>query len=591
MSRSPRILSGNSQPRSVHPRMCRSCHAPRARFRWVGPPLGGRSRPSVGAAFRRTLQTSPNRPQTAMIELLCSLATAIDARDGADPAHIGRVRRRAAALGRALGLSDAELRSLDIAAILHDAGKLAVPAHVLLKPATLTPEEFQFLREHPEAGAAIVRAFDPGAAAIIRAHHERWDGRGYPDGLAGLAIPRGARILAVVDYFDALMTPRPWHRAMTRAGAKDQLRADAGKCLDPDIVQVFLDQLSREDGEPKSRSVAEKTSAAAGPASAARHTEALHRIALAAVSGVGVPDLAASVTRQIPPLVAMDACALFTLDEEAGELRCRFVCGVDAELFEQLRLKVGEGLTGWVARNRRALVNARPSADLEVGGLPLTTSLKSALAVPLFDRDRCVGVLTLYHMRAGYYRDGHRRLLQDACELLGPALAQEMRWEQAMEDVLTDDVTGLPNTRFLAMHLPREFARAARLGTNVALLVLDLDRYKPMRRRFGRAVTDKVLREVAATLRTLVRPYDVCVRYENDDFIVVLSGCTAEDAARQALAIQAAVDTVWIEAGGERVPVAGSIGAAVYPDDGATYEAVLAVADARMRADKAGRGA
>jgi HD-GYP domain-containing protein (c-di-GMP phosphodiesterase class II) len=108
-----------------------------------------------------------------MIDLLHALATAIDARDGGDPAHIARVRRRAAALGTALGLSDSELRSLDLAAILHDAGKLAVPAHVLLKPEALTPEEFALIRRHPEAGAAIVASTDPDAAAIVRSHHER----------------------------------------------------------------------------------------------------------------------------------------------------------------------------------------------------------------------------------------------------------------------------------------------------------------------------------------------------------------------------------------------------------------------------------
>jgi diguanylate cyclase (GGDEF)-like protein len=526
-----------------------------------------------------------------MIDLLHSLATAIDARDGGDPAHIARVRRRAAALGTALGLSDSELRSLDLAAILHDAGKLAVPAHVLLKPEALTPEEFALIRRHPEAGAAIVASTDPDAAAIVRSHHERWDGKGYPDGLAGRAIPRGARILAVADYFDALTIPRPWHTAMSREDAIQLVRAEAGKALDPEVVRVFLDRVAYDEGGGPGPCLAPFASVVNDIASTARDTEALHRIALAALSSAGVSDLAASVLRQLPSLVQMDACALFTLDAEAEELQCRFASGVDAELIRDARMKVGEGLSGWVARNRRALVNARPSADLEAAGLPLTTSLKSALATPLMSGDRCIGVLALYHVRAGFYHDEHRRLLQDACDLFGPALAQAVRWEGAMEDLLTDEVTGLPNPRFLFMHLTRELARAERLGTQVALIVMDLDGFKPMRRRYGRAVADKVLREVGTTVRAMLRPYDVCVRYQNDEFIVVLSGRGVDEAAREARAIQAAADTVWIEAGGERVPVAGSVGAAVYPDDGASFEAVLVAADGRMRADKARRGA
>jgi diguanylate cyclase (GGDEF)-like protein len=294
------------------------------------------------------------------------------------------------------------------------------------------------------------------------------------------------------------------------------------------------------------------------------------------------------VSARLPELVPHDASALFLLDDEGEELRCRIASGVDAEAFQQVRLRIGDGLVGWVARNCRALVNARPAADFEAAGVAVKTMLQSALAVPLMV-ERCIGVLVLYHARPGYYADAHRTVLDDVADLIAPAIARAVRYEGAMEDVLTDEVTGLPNARFFFMHITRELARAERLGTEVAILVIDLDGFKAIRKRHGRATANRVLREVATEIRRRLRPHDVAIRYENDEFIVTLSGCGREEALEQARELQGAVDTVWIESDGERVPVAGSVGVGVYPHDGRTYDVVSAAAVERMWADKRNR--
>jgi diguanylate cyclase (GGDEF)-like protein len=165
-----------------------------------------------------------------------------------------------------------------------------------------------------------------------------------------------------------------------------------------------------------------------------------------------------------------------------------------------------------------------------------------------------------------------------------------MLFEQTQEDSLTDPLTGLPNTRFLFMHLTRELSRAERLKSEVSLLVMDLDRFKEINDSHGHHVGDKALCEVARVLRTAIRPYDICVRYAGDEFIVVLSGCGADEANHKREELQKSIDDVYFEARpGKRVALGISVGAAVFPQDGESYESLLAVADNRMYQDKAMR--
>src|SRR4029078_2213495 len=246
---------------------------------------------------------------------------------------------------------------------------------------------------------------------------------------------------------------------------------------------------------------------------------------------------------------------------------------------------------GWVARNRRPLVNARPPAAREAAGLThLSPSLQSALVCPLMFNERFIGTLSVYHSEPAFYRDDHRRLLDRVSEQAAAVINNSMLFEQTQEDSLTDPLTGLPNTRFLFMHLTRELARAARLGAEVALMVMDLDSFKEINDTHRHHVGDRALCEVARVLRAPIRPYDICVRYAGDEFIVVLSGCGAEEAEQKRLELQQGIDDVYFEARpGKRLPLGISIGAAVFPHDGESYEALLATADSKMYQDKAAR--
>src|ERR1700751_1031953 len=183
-----------------------------------------------------------------------ALALAIEAKDATTGEHLQRVRIYAMELAKELGLTEDEKEALQAASVLHDIGKLAVPEHIISKPGKLTPEEFEKMKIHPIVGAEILEQveFPYPVVPIVRSHHEKWDGSGYPNGLKGEEIPIGARILAAVDCLDALASDRQYRRALPLDEAMARVVADAGKGFDPRVVGVLqrryieLEKLAKE---------------------------------------------------------------------------------------------------------------------------------------------------------------------------------------------------------------------------------------------------------------------------------------------------------------------------------------------------------
>ncbi len=174
-----------------------------------------------------------------------SLIHSIHARDNYTERHSRSVTHLSLLTAKTMGCSDYEIESLRISAHLHDIGKIAVPDHILLKPAPLSDDEYRIIQTHAEAGEDILKSialFDR-ERTIVRHHHERWDGRGYPDGLTGNEIPLLARILSVADTFDAMTSDRPYRKALPPAVAVDEIRDNRWKQLDGDVVDVFLSAL------------------------------------------------------------------------------------------------------------------------------------------------------------------------------------------------------------------------------------------------------------------------------------------------------------------------------------------------------------
>ncbi len=289
-----------------------------------------------------------------------------------------------------------ELKAIEAGALLHDIGKLAIPDYVLNKPSALTPAEFETMKKHASMGARILTAveFPYPVVPIVRHHHERWDGRGYPDGLIGPEIPLGARILAVVDCFDALTSDRPYRARLTDPQAIGILRSRRGTFYDPGVVEKFIELLptlreadeSRDQGDPHASVVADFAGAATP--------------VMVDVDARPAATPAAAVPRAVQELIdayvarrrGTDIC-LFSMNGD-GALQAAYVTARLRSAVAGLRMTIGSGVSGWVAANRSAIRRAQPLLDL--GGIADAFALKTCACLPVFNRAELFGVLTLY---------------------------------------------------------------------------------------------------------------------------------------------------------------------------------------------------
>jgi putative nucleotidyltransferase with HDIG domain len=362
-----------------------------------------------------------------------TLASAIDAKDDVTHSHIRRVQIGAVGLARELGVTDAQmLKAVEAAALLHDTGKLAVPEHILNKPGKLTAAEYDRMKLHAPIGAEILSSIDfpYPVVPIVRHHHENWDGTGYPDGLKGSEIPIGARILAVVDCFDALTSDRPYRGRLSTDRALAILLERRGTMYDPIVVDAFLgaherimptaaDALhpaAKAIGEARARDEAAEPSRHPSAPEPAVTGEALAVASLArAMAGeASVSDLGALLWMLLRQLVPCEACCLFMPDGRDA-LVAQYSAGLPGEGLRHQRKPIGTGIAGWVAATGRPALNADPVMDL--GPLTSQAGLTASLSVPLTHNGTVVAVLSAYS--ASPFSDDHERLLA----LLAPRMA------------------------------------------------------------------------------------------------------------------------------------------------------------------------
>jgi putative nucleotidyltransferase with HDIG domain len=343
-----------------------------------------------------------------------ALSTAIEAKDGVTSSHIHRVQHYAMGLAKAIGdLDEPTLKALEAAALLHDTGKLAVPERILNKPGKLTPAEFETMKLHVEAGADILSSIDfpYPVVPIVRAHHENWDGTGYPAGLKGVDIPIGARILSVVDCYDALTSDRPYRGAMTDEQALAIIRERRGTMYDPAVVDTF-ERVVRDIGpmavQPQMQKAIHQINRAATPAAPVAVTPVVSSIAvdgpdsLAALANLarivsGRPsamDVASMIWAHVRHIVPNASCAFFLNEPARDAVAVKFVAGEGSTLLQGLEITLGDRLTGWVAENRHAIINSE--ARLDLGPEAAFVGLRFCVSLPLASEGELAGVLSLY---------------------------------------------------------------------------------------------------------------------------------------------------------------------------------------------------
>jgi diguanylate cyclase (GGDEF)-like protein/putative nucleotidyltransferase with HDIG domain len=540
-----------------------------------------------------------------------ALSLAIEAKDHSTHDHLRRVQTYAVQLGKDLGLTDAELNALRAASMLHDIGKLAVPEQILSKPGRLTPEEFDRMKIHPIVGAEILDRvqFPYPVVPIVRSHHEKWDGSGYPYGLKREAIPIGARILSVVDCFDALTSERPYRRAMSADDAMKHLVSEIDTSFDPRVVAaiekryVELEQGVRRSETTKSpfptvtnsnRSVAPSagfadvpnaaevraTSFLASIVSARQEAQLLFELAQTLGNSLSLRETLSVVAIRLKEMIPYDLIVFYVCQDQ--RLVPRYVHGVDYDLFRSLDIPIGQGISGWVAQNKKPIINGDPMAESKHLGDPTRVSvLRSTLSIPLQGRDGVAGVLTLYLKEKQAFTKDHLRMLMAASSKLGLSVENSLQFEKAQDSASTDFLTGLPNARSICAHLDSELARSERSGQPLAVLLCDLNGFKTVNDNFGHLVGNKLLEEIARNFRTVCREYDLVGRLGGDEFVLVLPEFTTTTVKELLPRIELAV----VEAGrivcGKKV-VTVSVGAAFYPQNGVTAEELLSEADRAM---------
>jgi diguanylate cyclase (GGDEF)-like protein/putative nucleotidyltransferase with HDIG domain len=547
-----------------------------------------------------------------------ALALAIEAKDQTTHAHLQRVRVYAIEVAKELGMKGAELEALHAAALLHDIGKLAVPEHIISKPGRLTPEEFEKMKIHTVVGAEILERvrFPYPVVPIVRAHHEKWDGSGYPYGLKGTEIPIGARILSAVDYLDALASDRQYRRAMPLDEVMQRLSGESGKSFDPKVVDVLRRRYRSLENLAQAKSTGDGNLALSaeikitrGPAPAAgfenataadspgRETTFLSSIAAARQEAQSLfelsQDLGASLSLgetlsvfsvKLKPMVPYDAIAIYILRD--GILIPEYVNGDNYRLFASLRIPVGDGLSGWVAQNKKPIVNGNPSVEPGYLNDPEKFStLRSALALPLEGVAGVIGVLALYRAERDAFTSDHLRILLAVSGKMALAIENALKYQQAESSATTDFLTGLPNARSLFLQLDRELARCKRDKTSLTLMVCDMNGFKKINDRFGHLEGNRVLRLFAQALKDSCREYDYVARMGGDEFVVIAPGLPADAAAKKAEQLRALAKQAGFDVCGEDM-LSLSVGLAVSPDDGNDAEQLLTQADRRMYVEK-----
>ncbi len=495
---------------------------------------------------------------------LRALSSALSAKDHYTLGHASRVAAYMTMLGRELGWPHDRLDDVQNVAFCHDIGKIGVSDRVLLKAGPLTSEEWELIRQHPGISAEIVRPlFAEELVAGVRHHHERYDGAGYPDGLAGSEIPLVARALCVVDCYDAMSCERPYRHALSYRDCLAELRRCAGAQFDPEMVEVFVRTLRRLRRRRARVSVLAKE--AAQLIDPLAHAQLRSR-ADEARPAYGEMMGALRRFRDAHPPVRFITSFALDGDEcitvlDTGETEGELSHVGDPWLADDELMRV---LTG-----KRLQANVLDADDFGVwvsGTAPLHDEKGAVVAAINVDLP---AVDSLAHVLQGDHTHTLAAMLQSAA----------IRFSRAEVEAITDGLTGLYNHRYLHERLEEELKRARRRGAPLALLFCDCDHFKIYNDTYGHKAGDAALARIVQVIESCSRRVDVAARYGGEEFVLVLVDTDISGALVVAERIRAEIGIASAKGG---QPLSVSIGVAGYPENAAAKDELLDKADWAM---------
>src|SRR5437773_8982784 len=471
---------------------------------------------------------------------------------------------------------------------------------------------------HPTVGGDILKrvGFPYPVEDIVRFHHEKWDGSGYPKGLKAAQIPLVARIISVVDFYDATRCDRPYRKGMKREDSLALLQKMSGSSFDPTVVYFFTKHVIEFDALINAQDIQEQVASEnmdqtnsakpdAGLASdvlgapdsslgfrsitqAQREVFALHEIAQTIGSSLNIHDTVTLVSNKLRAIVPFDTCIIFIVDDRSGKAIAMHVVGDHDDLFRLRRLNIGDGITGWVIANARSMCNSSP--ELDQVGLPddIARSYRGVLVSPLIREDGAFGAITLYSKGRTSYTTEHVRLLESVAQHAASALNNAIAFEKTKESALTDPLTELPNARGFYMMLEQRLAECQRLNKeSLSLISMDIDDFKKVNDQWGHAIGYRLLASIARVSRQELRQMDLLTRYAGDEFVAILPMASQAMSEGVAERIRTAVAKHQFSVRtGKTVDVAISMGIACFPNDGETTEELLTFASRNMQRDK-----
>ena len=475
-------------------------------------------------------------------------------------------------------------------------GKLAVPEYILNKPGSLTRAEFDKMKLHASVGADILSAIDfpYPVTPIVRHHHENWDGTGYPRGLPGTEIPIGARILSVVDCFDALTSDRPYRPRLTDEEALRILIQRRGSMYDPLVVDTFVqvhaeiapgavpqsqgpsrDALNEITDSTLNQALAVGSAGLEEIAASADEMLTLYELARALAGEASFADTGDVIAKHLRRLVPSCLCVFYLYDTSKDEIEAKHATGDSTSIVKGIRMSLGQRLSGWVAANRQTIVNSDPILDLGEVARTSTPRLRSCLSTPLISNNELVGVLTLYSGTLDAFNEDHRRIV----EVVARNIAQTFRRAAEFGNpTKCDPVAALPSIRQL------DQLTDSISVSRTSLLFIHVNGLRRINTQYGRLIGDDILRHVVQHTRSALRGADILFRYGGDEFVAFLNDADFSLASEMASRIRASIlhDPLTTSTL-ETIAVHATVTCVTAPRDGQSLADLLAAA--RIRGD------